>query len=88
MGMTKELSKDVRDKIVELQKAEMGYKTKRGRQTKRLPTVLGLELQLKSTWENLVNGLKAKGTSVNKKTAGINCTVIDLKLTVPAKSPS
>ena len=60
MAKTKELSKDVRDKIVDLQKAGMGYKTiakqlgekvtifgaiiRNGRNTKELSISLGLGL--------------------------------------------
>ena len=64
MGKTKELSKDIRDKIVDLHKAGMGYKKiskqlgekvttvgellENGRNTKSPPISLGLGLQARS----------------------------------------
>ena len=56
MGKKKELSKDIRDKIVDLHKAEMGYKKiskqlillENGRNTKSQPISLGLGLHARS----------------------------------------
>ena len=48
MGKTKELSKDVRDKIVDLHKAGMGYKTI-GKQLMRL-FVNGSNIQHRQAW--------------------------------------
>ena len=59
MGKTKELSKDIRDTIINLHKAGMGYKkiskqlgekltTENGRNTKSPPISLGLGLHARS----------------------------------------
>jgi len=104
MGKTKELSKDVRDQIVDLQKAGMGYKTvskKLGEKKKTVGAIFwklkkckitinrpwsgapcknsphGLRMimrkvrdQPRTTQEELVNDLKALGTTVIKQTIG------------------
>ncbi|KAJ8375676.1 hypothetical protein SKAU_G00062560 [Synaphobranchus kaupii] len=102
MGRTKELSKDFRDKIVDLHKAGMGYKTIGKQLGEKVTTVGAIILkwkkhkmtinrpqsgaprkisprgvsmimrkvrdQSRTTREELVNDLKAAGTTVTKKT--------------------
>lgn len=68
IGKTKELSNDVRDKMIDRCKAEKDYKA-----------ILDLEHERKerkvvdepeTTWEKLVNDLKAVGGTVTKNTTG------------------
>ena len=102
MGKTKELSKDIRDKIVDLHKAGMGYKKiskqlgeklttvgaiirkwKKHKVTTNLPrsgaprkiSPCGISMMMRkvrdqpsTTQEELVNDLKAVGTTVTKRT--------------------
>ena len=102
MGKTKELSKDIRDKIVDLHKAGMGYKKiskqlgeklttvgaifrkwKKHKVTANLPrsgaprkiSPCGISMMMRkvrdqpsTTQQELVNDLKAVGTTVTKRT--------------------
>ena len=82
IGKTKELSKDIRDKIVDLHKAGMGYKKISKQLGEKLTTVGAIIRKLKkhkvtsnlprtqpsTTQEELVNDLKAVGTTVTKRT--------------------
>ena len=83
MGKTNELSKDIRDKIVDLHKAGMGYKKISKQLGEKLTTVLThsgapckisrkimrkVRDQPSTTQEELVNDLKAVGTTVMKRT--------------------
>ena len=102
MGKTKELSKDIRDKIVDLHKAGMGYKKISNELGEKLTTVRaiirkwkkhnvttnlprsgaprkilsrGISMMMRkvrdqpsTTQEELVNDLKAVGTTVMKRT--------------------
>ncbi len=49
MAKTKELSKDVRDKIVDLHKAEMGYKTIAKQLGEKVTTVVRLFVNRRNT---------------------------------------
>ncbi|MHB9317355.1 hypothetical protein ACW0TA_11195 [Fusobacterium polymorphum] len=64
MGKTKELSKDVRDKIVELHKAGLGYKTISKQLSEKLPTVGAIIRRWKKT-----------GTTVNQPRSGAPCKI-------------
>uniref|UniRef100_A0A9J8CTN1 Transposase Tc1-like domain-containing protein n=1 Tax=Cyprinus carpio carpio TaxID=630221 RepID=A0A9J8CTN1_CYPCA len=121
MGKTKELSKDVRDKIVDLHKAGMGYKTiskKLGekeatfvaiiRKWKKYKTTIsrprsgalckisphGVRIimrkvrdQPRTTQEELVNDLKAVGTTVTKQNIGNTLHQNGLKYCSACKVP-
>ncbi len=76
MVKNKELSKDVRDEIVDLHKAGMGYKTMRT-----------MRNQPRTTREDLVNDLKAAGTIVTKKTIGNTLHREELKSCSACKIP-
>src|SRR4029434_3290133 len=64
MGKTKELTKDVRDKVVDLHKAGMGYKTI-GKQLGEKQTTIGLII---SKW-------KQRQTTVNSSRSGAPCKI-------------
>src|SRR4029434_7610901 len=122
MGKTKELTKDVRDKIVDLHKAGMGYKTigqqlgekqttigaiirkckqqqtavsrsRSGAPCKISPRAVSVIIQKvqnnpKTTQEELVNDLKAAGTTVTKKTIGNTLRRNGLKYCSTRKVPA
>ncbi|KAI4892574.1 hypothetical protein NFI96_024738 [Prochilodus magdalenae] len=84
MGKTKELSTDVRDKIIDLHKAGMGYRT--------LSKTLGeKETTVGAIWGirdlELVNDLKVAGTTVTKKTIGNTLRCNGLKSCSARKVP-
>ncbi len=54
MGKTKELSKDTRDKIVDLHKAGMGYRTK-GKQLGEKETIVGTIIRKWKKFKMTVN---------------------------------
>ncbi|KAL0185739.1 hypothetical protein M9458_017409, partial [Cirrhinus mrigala] len=83
MAKTKELSKDVRDKIVDLHKAGMGCKTI----TKQFVIMRTVRNQPRTTREDLVNDLKAAGTMVTKKTIGNTLPHEGLKFCSARKVP-
>ena len=121
MGKTKELSKDVRDKIFNLHKAGMGYKTI-GKQLGEKESTLGAIIrkwkkyqltinlprsgaprkisprgvnrimrkvreQPRTTWQELVDDLKAAGTTVTKMTFGNTLRCNGLKSCSARKVP-
>jgi len=63
MGKTKELSKDIRDKIVDLHKAGMGYKT------------IGKQLGEKQTVGAIIREWKQHQTTVNRPRSGAPCKI-------------
>ena len=121
MGKTKELSKDIRDKIVDLHKAGMGYKKISKQLGEKLTTVGAIFWKLKkhkvtanlsrsgapckimhrgismmmrkvrdqpsTTQEELVNDLKAVGTTVTKRTTSNTLHCEGLKSCCPCKVP-
>ncbi len=66
--MTKELSKDVRDKIVDLHKAEMGYKTK---QLGEKVTIVGVIIRKWKKHKIIVN-LPRSGTPCKISPCGVS----------------
>ena len=64
MGKTKELTKDVRDKIVDLHKAGMGYKTI-GKQLGEKQTTIGA----------IIRKWKQHQTTVNRSRSGAPCKI-------------
>ena len=121
MGKTKELSKEIRDKIVDLRKAGMGYKKiskqlgeklttvgaiirkwKKHKVTANLPrsgaarkiSLCGISMMMRkvrdqasTTQEELVNDLKAVGTTVMKRTISNTLHHEGLKSCCPRKIP-
>ncbi len=55
MAKTKELSKDVRDKIVDIQKARMGYKTISKQLGEKVTTVGVIISQIEETQNNCLS---------------------------------
>src|SRR4029434_6895214 len=121
MGKTKDLTKDVRDKIVDVHKAGMGYKTI-GKQLGEKQTTIGaifikwrqhqttvnrsrsgapckislssvsviirkVQNNPRTTQGELVNDLKAAGTTVTKKTIGNTLRLNGLKYCSTLKVP-
>src|SRR4029434_8414034 len=64
MGKTKELTKDVRDKIVDLHKAGLGYKTI-GKQLGENQTTIG----------KIIRKWKQHQTTVNRSRSGAPCKI-------------
>src|SRR4029434_4707484 len=64
MGKTTELTKDVRDKIVSLHKAGMGYKTT-GKQLGEKQTTIGA----------IIRNWKRHHTTVNRSSYGVPCKI-------------
>ena len=64
MGKTKELSKDVRDKTVDLHKAEMGYKT------------ISKKLDEKTTVGAIIQKWKKYKTTINRPRSGAPCKIL------------
>ncbi len=64
MGKTKELSKDIRDKIVDLHKAGMGYKT------------IGKQLGEKTTVGAIIRKWKKHKTTISRPQSGAPCKIL------------
>src|SRR4029434_10727479 len=64
MGKTKELSKDVRDKIVDLHKAGIGYKTI-GKKLGEKQTTIGV----------IIHKWRQYQTTVNRSRSGVPCKI-------------
>ncbi|KAI4904987.1 hypothetical protein NFI96_002412 [Prochilodus magdalenae] len=87
MGKTKELSTDVRDKIIDLHKAGMGYRTFGKTLGEEETTVGAIVRNQPKTTRGELHDLKAAGTTVTKKTIGNTLRCNGLKSCSARKVP-